>query len=341
MINPIIQTATANWKPKPHTVFKDEALAKHIHDIGYTVKPFISIEQVNSLKQLYAKEHDLQMENGGMFYSLYSRDLEYRKRIHDQISSIVSSSFAQYFVNYKNIVNIFITKASGPDSEFYLHQDSTALDEFKHSALSVWIPLQDINEANGALTVIEKTHPFFSPYRGITIKTPFRKIQSTLKKYLKPIYLKAGDAIFFDSRLIHNSLPNNSGKDRLVVLCGIFPKDAKFITCYKDSKENSKIELIEQPDNFILENETFYHDCHSRPASGVVIDEVEDDFPEMDSATFIELCEKHSIKQQQIINELSSTQCHFESEPIVLIKQVTPTANAGLFSKLKSMLFTK
>ncbi|MBI3519105.1 MAG: phytanoyl-CoA dioxygenase family protein [Bacteroidetes bacterium] len=336
-----IQDAYTHWKPKPHTVFKDIFLTEHLHNVGYAVKPFLSEEQISSLKKLYYEEHNLQMENGGMFYSLYSRDLEYRKRIHDQISGIVSSSFTQYFKDYKNIVNIFITKASGTKSEFYLHQDSTALNEFEHSALSVWIPLQDITESNGALTIIEKTHTFFSPYRGITIKPPFQKIQSTLKKYLKPVYLKAGEAIFFDSRLIHNSLPNYSGEDRLVVLCGIFPKDAKFITCHKDPDENSKIELIEQPDSFILENETFYHDCHSRPASGVVIARVEDNFPEMESATFIELCKKNGVKQQQLINELSTTQCHFESEPIVVKKQVTTAKNVGLFSKLKSILFTK
>lgn len=336
-----IQNTYTYWKPKQHSVFKDVVLTQQLHNIGYVVKPFLSLEQINALKKLYVDEHNIQMENGGMFYSLYSRDLEYRKRIHNRIAEIVSPSFAQYFKDYKNIVNIFITKASGTESEFYLHQDSTALNEFEHSALSIWIPLQDITEKNGALTIIEKTHSFFSPYRGITIKPPFQNIQSTLKKYLKPVCLKAGEAIFFDSRLIHNSLPNHSGEDRLVVLCGIFPKDAKFITCYKGPNEKSKIELIEQQDNFILENETFYHDCHSRPKTGIVISEVENEFPEMDSITFIELCEKNGIKQQQIVNVLSNTQCHFESEPVVLKNKVQAGVSSSLFNKVKSMLFNK
>jgi hypothetical protein len=327
-----------NWIPLSHTIFKDNSLNQRLHGTGYAVVPFLNNEQLKHLKELYAQEHNLKMDKGGMFYSLYSKDVEYRKRIHQKISEIVSPGFETYFKDYKNIVNIFITKASGKESEFYLHQDSTALDETKHSALSVWIPLQDITENNGALAVIEKSHTFFSPYRGITIKPPFHKIQSTLKEYLKPIYLKAGEAIFFDSRLIHNSLPNNSGCDRLVALCGIFPKEAKFITCYKAPIENSKIELIEQDDKFILENENFYYDCHSRPKHGHTIAQIEDDFPEMSAETFIELCDKNAIAKQKLVSKLSDTHCHFEAEPVnETTKETEKTGAPNFLNKLKSI----
>lgn len=328
-----------NWKPVLHSVFKDSKLRQELHEVGYTVVPFLDKDQIVSLKKLYELEHSLDMKNGGMFYSLYSKDLEYRKRIHNEIANIVSPSFERFFNDFKNLVNIFITKASGGDSEFYLHQDSTALNEFEHSALSIWIPLQDITTENGALAVIEKTHHFFSPYRGITIKPPFRNIQPVLKEYLKPIYLKAGEAILFDSRVIHNSLPNTSGKDRLVVLCGIFPKDAKYLTCYKGPDPNAKIELIQEEDSFILENKSFYYDCHSRPLTGSVLREVEDDFPLMDKDTFEELCRKNSIEKQFAINSISETVCHFEAEPRLIKKtEIVKNSNTGLLSRIKSYL---
>lgn len=329
-----------NWKPVLHTVFKDPKLMQELHEVGYTVVPFLDQEQITCLKKLYEREHNLQMKNGGMFYSLYSKDLEYRKRIHNEIAGIVHPSFQNFFTDYKNLVNIFITKASGGDSEFYLHQDSTALNEFEHSALSVWIPLQDITSENGALAVIEKTHHFFSPYRGITIKPPFRNIQPTLKEYLKPVYLKAGEAILFDSRVIHNSLPNTSGSDRLVVLCGIFPKDANYLTCYKGPDPDSKIELIKEEDSFILENKSFYYDCHSRPLAGSVLAEVEDDFPLIDKETFETLCLKNNIKKQNVVNSLANTSCHFEAEPRLIKKTESQidSGNKGLLNRIKSFL---
>jgi Phytanoyl-CoA dioxygenase (PhyH) len=303
-----------NWKPIFHSVMKDETLAQTIHEKGYVVVSLLSEKQITDLTKFYTQEHSLSIENGGMFYSLYSRDLAYRKRVHETIQSILKPILEKNFKDYKNIINTFITKAPGPDSEFYVHQDTTALDEFKHSPLSVWIPLQDITPENGALGVIEKSHWLFSPYRGISFQSPFQNINSTLRAYLKPIYLKAGEAIIFDSRIVHHSMPNTSGKDRLVALCGVFPEEAAFITCFKESNSND-IELIKHDDSFILENESFFYDCHSRPKTGTIIKKVENDFPEMSLATFETLCELNQIPKLNVIEPKNRIHCEFIAEP--------------------------
>ncbi len=303
-----------DWKPVYHSVIKDKNLADIIHSQGYAVVSLINQEQINELRDFYQKEHQLKIENGGMFYSLYSRDLNYRKKVHETINKLLQPTLDNYFSDYKNIVNTFITKSPGPESEFYVHQDTTALDEYKHSPLSVWIPLQDISPKNGALGVIEKTHWFFSPYRGISFNSPFQKINRTLREYLKPIYLKAGEAIIFDSRIVHHSMPNISKSDRIVVLCGIFPKNAEFTICYKEPESN-KIELIKQDDSFILENESFFYDCHSRPKKGIKIKEVENDFPEMTEETFTELCKLNRIEKLNLIENEQNINCNFIAEP--------------------------
>ena len=331
-----------NWKPVLHSVIKDKSLAEEIHEKGFAVRPFLNNSQLDEIRGFYEKEHQLQIKDGGMFYSLYSKDLEYRKRVHETINGILKNTLDEHFSGYKNIVNTFITKASGPQSEFYVHQDTTALDEFKYSPLSVWIPLQDITPDNGALGVIEKTHWFFSPYRGITIPSPFQKINNTLKEYLNPIYLKAGEAIIFDSRIVHNSLQNISGSDRLVALCGIFPKEAEFITCFKEPLPESKIEIIKQDDAYILENESFYYDCHTRPAKGELINKVENDFPEMDSVTFEKLCEINSIPKINALENIANTHCQFIAEPTgINFTQETATHKekepATVFQKLKNV----
>lgn len=303
------------WTPIKHSVIKDDAMANEIHTKGYVVIPFLNGEQLQAAKVLYEQEHSFDIKNGGMFYSLYSKDISYRKRVHETLNNLFNPILQEHFKNYKNIVNTFITKASGPDSEFYVHQDTTALDEFKHSPLSIWIPLQDITPDNGALGVIEKTHWFFSPYRGISFKSPFQAINSNLKSYLKPIYLKAGEAIVFDPRIVHNSMPNTSGNDRIVALCGVFPKEAEFITCFKEPENGRKIELIKHNDTYILENKSFFYDCHSRPKTGNTIQEVEDDFPEMNIETFETLCELNDIPKLNIIENKERGHCEFIAEP--------------------------
>ncbi|MCX6199880.1 MAG: phytanoyl-CoA dioxygenase family protein, partial [Bacteroidetes bacterium] len=170
--------------------------------------------------------HNFEIAKGGMFYSLYSRDIEYRKTVHESIGEIMKPVYDSLFSDYKVVLNSFIVKVSGPESEFCLHQDSTSIDETKYSSLSVWIPLQDTNMSNGCMCVVPYSHRMFSPYRGISFEQPFESIEGTVRKYLYPIELKKGDIFLFDNRIVHNSVINTSGENRVVVMSGIYPKEA-------------------------------------------------------------------------------------------------------------------
>lgn len=328
------------WQPVLHSVFKNAKLAAAIHQKGYAVMPLLDSTELNGLITFYKHEHNINAENGGMFYSLYSKDLDYRQRVHEKIGSILKPKLDELFKDYKNIVNTFITKKPGPASEFYVHQDTTALDEFKHSPLSIWIPLQDMTSENGAMAVVEKSHWFFSPYRSISFSQPFGKINNTVRQYLKPIYMKAGEALIFDPRIVHNSMPNISGSDRLVALCGVFPQNAEFITCYKDKEPGSKIELIRHDDLFILRNENFYYNCHDRPKTGTTIGYVEEEFADMSAETFEELCRINGIQKHDELGAASQLACQMIAEPDSTgpeKQDACETKPVGVWQKFKTM----
>jgi ectoine hydroxylase-related dioxygenase (phytanoyl-CoA dioxygenase family) len=160
--------------------------------------------------------------------------------------------FETYFQNYKNVLNSFIVKIAGDKSEFALHQDSTSCDESKYSPLSLWIPLQDTNIDNGTLCVVPKTHQVFSNYRGVSIQPDYYKYEEEIRKYLMPIQLKAGDILVFDNRLVHYSPANKSKNDRIVVMCGLFDKEATFRICYQENK-NEPIDIYHQADDFFID----------------------------------------------------------------------------------------
>lgn len=140
-------------------------------------------------------------------------------------------------------------------------------------------------------------------------------------------------------------MPNISGKDRLVVLCGIFPKEAEFVSVFKDPEKNN-LDLIKNDDSYILENDSFFYDCHSRPKTGNVISEVENDFPKMLSETFNTLCELNSIKKVHEIEKQQNINCQFIAEPDgvnlfnVNSKIKSDSANHTLWKKLKKVFST-
>lgn len=91
------------------------------------------------------------------------------------------------------------------------HQDGPHLDFKKHRpchSLNVFVPLVDVNRANGGTEMVPTTHILGqSGFDG----EPGDKI--------KPVVVlpKAGEAILFDYRLKHRGLANNSADARPVV----------------------------------------------------------------------------------------------------------------------------
>lgn len=303
------------WQPVRHTIFKNDELADTIHKTGFAVVSFLNEEQLAALKDLYHQTHNIEERKGGMFYSVYSQDLEYRTHIHHQIETIIDTALRAYIQDYKTIINSFIVKASGPESEFYVHQDTTGLDEWKYSPLSFWIPLTDITKDNGALCLMPQSQWLFSPYRSISFDPPFQNIVSKVRGYLEPIYMKAGQALIFDNRVIHNSLPNLSGHERVVVMSGVFPKNAELITCFK-AETDAPIELIAHEDDYLLKNMNFLIDCHKRPTSGTTLGFVQDTFPMMTETEFVAQCEQRGIFPLHLMPETDNGNCHIIGEPV-------------------------
>ena len=289
-------------------------MADVLHKDGITVQPFLSEEQLESLRSLYQEHHTLSDEKGGMFYSVYSQDLAYREQIDQQVRAVLQPTLDKWFQGYKNVINSYVIKLPGKSSEFAIHQDTTALDETRFSPLSVWIPLWDITEENGAMCVVPGTHRLFSPYRGISFPFPFSKGNDVIRQYLEPVTLNAGEAVVFDPRILHNSLPNLSDSPRVALICGIFPEEARFNICFKEAADK-EIEIYEQEDDFLLKYPNFLHHCHDRPVAGEVIKTVQDKYPQLTPDTLKDLFVKAGIEEKNLVLARGEGDCNMIAEP--------------------------
>jgi ectoine hydroxylase-related dioxygenase (phytanoyl-CoA dioxygenase family) len=166
------------------------------------------------------------------------------------------------------------------------------------------------------LGVIPHSHKFFTPYRSISFPAPFDEINSTVKKYLHPIEMKRGEVLVFDNRLAHHSYSNLSGKTRIAVVCGLFPKEAKLTTCFKPKYElGGQVELIEHNDDFLLKNPNFLIDCQLRPKTGDSIGWKDDPYHSISSEDFEALCERHGVMPVSGNTGETTVECNLISEP--------------------------
>lgn len=304
------------WRPVPQSVLKDVEISRSINEEGYSVQSWLDADQITRLKDLFGELHDIDQKDGGMFYSVYSQNLDYRKRIHDEIGNILAPTLASHFKDHRILLNSFVVKASGEKSEFYLHQDTSGLDEWNYSPLNLWIPLDDVNEEDGCLGIVPCSHKFFSPYRSISFPAPFDDVSDEVRRFIRPVRMKQGEVFVFDNRLVHNSFVNRSGKTRVAVVCGLFPKNAKLTTCFKPTyRLGGKVELIEHEDDFLLKHPNFLIDCQSRPNSGKSIGWVDDDYQAIERAEFRKLCAQHGVEPMTEAAEPMG-KCNLISEPI-------------------------
>lgn len=284
------------WSPVPHSIFKENSTKFDLDEKGFSIKKSLGNNELNKLLSLFNNNHSIKVDDGGMFYSIYSQNVEYRKQIHKEIKEILTPIVNEFCKDYKMILNSFVVKYSGPKSGFCLHQDTTGVNEDKYSPISLWIPLDDVSVQNGCLGLIPYSQHFFSPLRSISFPLPFDNIQNEVKKYLMPIPLNKGEILIFDNRLIHDSYVNLSQKHRIALICGLIPQEAQITTCHKPSYEyGGKVELIQHEDDFLLTGKNFLIDCQKRPDNGKSLGWVDDPYLPIEIEDFEKLCLRYSI----------------------------------------------
>lgn len=182
-------------------------------------------------------------------------------------------------MDYKAFMGSFIAKHADKNSELGVHQDMSLVDESKFMGVNIWAPLCDTNEKNGALFLIPKSHRLFPTYRNANITNIYDKHYHLIKKYMQPVFIKAGEAIIFDNSILHYSPANKSSQIRIATNVFVTHQEAR-ITIYYHNQENNKIESFEQEDDFFTKYTQFGNDSNMhRPEIGKSLGFTDYNFP--------------------------------------------------------------
>jgi hypothetical protein len=256
-----------DWKPADYAQLKAGSLKGDIAERGYGIlENFLDKQTIRTLAKHYIETHRISGKEGGMFVSLYSQDVEYRRNNHLRLKEILHPFLDTVFKNYKASVYYFIVKAPGVYSELPLHQDLTLVDEHLFSPINIWLPLTDVNMKDGPLCVLPKSQYLFPPYRTKFTEHSLSNLGETIYRHLQPLTMRAGDLLVFDSRLIHASLPNRSGKERVAIASSVFPSHADFILLSKSTDEDPQLfDKIKISDDIFYTHKNFLEREHGKP----------------------------------------------------------------------------
>jgi Phytanoyl-CoA dioxygenase (PhyH) len=162
----------------------------------------------------------------GWHNSLELDSPEQKARIYEFLKNVFDEHGSKYLDNYRAIAGTFISKKSDADSVVHLHPDWAFVNEAAYTSLNLWIPLCETDANNGALTVLKGSHKIKQNVRGMGIPSGFKFSRDVAAKYLTLIPMKPGWILFYDSRLLHASGVNRSGRPRTVASVSLIPSEA-------------------------------------------------------------------------------------------------------------------
>lgn len=212
-----------------HVNFKMPDLQEEFDRNGFLVIDLISPDQVEELLGFYhSLQHDTTPRNG-FRVSLDNGDPAFVQRISEKLIGTVQANIDRYFTGHRIFTASFVVKDTNPVSIVPPHQDWTFVDEQRFWSATVWCPLVDVDLQNGALGVIRGSHLLYDhvrPSPSPQFAPPFHRQMAEVIPYMNVIPLKAGQALVFNNKTIHGSMPNISGQTRVAFGIGVTQQEA-------------------------------------------------------------------------------------------------------------------
>lgn len=247
-------------------IFNNEQLDKQFELNGFVVIPLLNNTEIKQLNDAYQGE--LFNNPEGFYSTSFSKNENIKSLLNKTINDVIEPKAKNIFNPFKPLGSCYLSKSPGQKGEMPIHQDWTVVDESKYDSITIWIPLQDVNETNGTLQVIPGSHRFSDAIRSPFFDNPLADIENDLKKDLQLVNLKAGEAIIFSQALIHASPANKKEETRLAVTYGLIPEEAELLFYYAN-KEPKLAEKYVVPINFF---EKYNTNIGAKPDVGELVE---------------------------------------------------------------------
>ncbi len=278
-------------------ILQDSKANEKLIKEGYAIVPFANLSEIDSLIQFYNINS---FPNPSPFHTThFSIDVEYKTKIHHHLVTYLSKNLQNTFIEFQPIFANFMVKEGGGNNPMPLHADWTYVEEDQLQSFAVWIPLVDVTLANGTIGVIPYSHDFSNKIRGPRIMQWEPPIgERIINEFGKLIPMKKGNALIYNHRTLHYSLPNYSKTVRPAINISMVPLQSKLLHY---SIPEGQQELL----RFNVEDSFFYLDYENFkfPKKGVLVDRMANNIPLLND-NFESFYKKHKSSQKNSLIDM-------------------------------------
>jgi ectoine hydroxylase-related dioxygenase (phytanoyl-CoA dioxygenase family) len=253
-------------------ILKDEKLQEHLDIEGYAVFDALKPERVAEVLTVFDQFKSQLPAVNGLHITLEHAEEQVRTNVAETLMDMLSEDFSHVFQDHKVFQGSFIYKESGrDDNPVPLHQDWTFVDEPSgQESYTLWVALCDISEETGAVGVIPGSHRELDQirYTPNEMYTGYEKIAPyAVERPVKYILLKAGQALLWNHKLVHNSLPNTSKTERRNASFCITGAAARLKNFFCSPKDGSVMDLHVPDDFYLTHNSKSFMESYNKEES--------------------------------------------------------------------------
>ncbi|MGB3409636.1 MAG: phytanoyl-CoA dioxygenase family protein [Microthrixaceae bacterium] len=180
---------------------------------------------------------------------------EYKRQAQDLIRRVFQPKVDVFMADYRILTSNLYVKQPGV-GRFQIHQNWPTTIDLSITTLTVWCPMHDVDETNGTLRVVPRSHKILPDVATPQLPPFFADFEDALiDRYLEPVTLLAGEALIFDDSLLHWSSENLSDKPRRAVQIETLPSEETAVLYHLDERgPEPQWEVFEVDDDFFVDH---------------------------------------------------------------------------------------
>lgn len=242
----------------------DPDLETRLADVGYVVVPVLGADEVRTLRVAHAAVAEEPTAAAGDAVIDYTRpDRAAMGRVAGLVGSIVWPRLTGAFDRYEPAFATFVVKPADPRSAMFLHEDRTWVDEPGVVTCTAWIPLVDTSPAldNGPLHVVPRSHRIPVGLSGTGTPRWCEHYEPFLRAHAVGLEVRAGEAVIYDSRLLHFSPANRRPGPRPAVVVTAVPTGSDLVHVVATDRRHRSVYAVDR---------RFFVDVHPADAAAVL-----------------------------------------------------------------------
>ena len=253
-------------------ILVDPARRAELIGRGFTTLPLFSADEVAMLLEGFSRLRPDDRSSAraakpasGYHTTILDPDLDRKRGANAIISGLVRRHINEILVGYRVVTSGFLVKEPAGGS-LNLHLDWTMTERVDDIGLNIWSPLIDVDEGNGALRFLAGSHRLVPNIEGPGLPFYFQGYGPDLGEHSVLVPLKAGEAVIFDTTILHGSSTNASDQLRPAIASFCAPQTSRIVIHRLDTVSGA-IERFDMEDDAYVEHggDDFYGGAIRRP----------------------------------------------------------------------------